>query len=209
MAYSKFTTRSVKERLGVEIIEEMSLFDPAQIVPMTPSDLLKATLSEYASLALSINTEKSRSEWIIAPVMAEVRKQHRTQVSLFSGSTFVVDKSKGLDGSCDFMLSLSREQLYIVAPILTVVEAKKEDINGGVGQCVATMFAAQLYNQREKQSVPAVYGAITTGTIWKFLKLSDTTAWLDRDEYYLNDIELLMGIFSWIISTGHQAQVTV
>jgi hypothetical protein len=209
MAYSKFTIKSVKERLGVQIIEEAPLFEATQIVPVAPSEHLKTTLSEYSSLALAINTEKSRSEWIIAPVMAEVRKQHRTQVSLFSGTTFVVDKSKGLDGSCDFILSLTQEQFYIAAPLLAIVEAKKEDIIGGIGQCVATMFAAQLYNEREKKPLPAIYGAITTGTNWKFLKLRDTTAWVDRDEYYLNEIETLMGIFSLIIALGNQTQVTV
>lgn len=200
MAYSKFTVKSVKEQLGVHVVEDSSLFVPAQIVPVTPSDYLKITLSEYAPLALSINTEKSRSEWIIAPVLAEVRKHHQNQISLFSGSTFNVDEAKGLDGQCDYILSLSPEQLYIAAPILTIVEAKKEDIIGGIGQCLATMYAAQIYNQREQHPLPAIYGAITTGTTWKFLKLNNATAWVDRDEYYLNEIETLLGIFSSIIT---------
>ncbi len=207
MAYSKFTIRSVKERLGVQIVEDAALFTPAQIAPVTPSDYLKTTLTEYAPLALSINTEKSRSEWIIAPVLAEVRKLHQNRIGLFSGTTFVVDKARGLDGQCDYIMSLSAEQFYISAPLLAIVEAKKEDINGGIGQCVATMFAAQLYNEKEQQSLPAIYGAVTTGTTWKFLKLSGTTAWVDRDEYYLNEIEILMGIFSLIITTGNQPQV--
>ena len=209
MAYSKFTIKSVKERLGVQIVENGSLFPPTQIVPVTPSDYLKTTLTDYAPLALSINTEKSRSEWIIAPVLAEVRKLHHNQISLFSGSTFLVDKAKGLNGQCDYLLSLGSEQLYIAAPLLAIVEAKKEDIIGGIGQCVATMFAAQLYNEQEQQPLPAIFGAITSGTNWKFLKLSGTTAWVDRDEYYLNEIETLMGIFSLIISHGTQAKGAV
>ena len=124
MAYSKFTIRSVKERLGVQIVEDTPLFTPTQITPVTPSDYLKTTLSEYAPLALSINTEKSRSEWIIAPVLAEVRKLHQNRIGLFSGTTFVVDKAKGLDGQCDYILSLSAEQFYISAPLLAIVEAK-------------------------------------------------------------------------------------
>lgn len=205
MAYSKFTIRLVKERLGVQIVEDTPLFTATQIAPVTPSDYLKTTLSEYAPLALSINTEKSRSEWIIAPVLAEVRKLHQNRIGLFSGTTFVVDKAKGLDGQCDYILSLSAEQFYISAPLLAIVEAKKEDIIGGIGQCVATMFAAQLYNEREGIKLPWIYGAVTSGTTWKFLKLCATTAWVDQDEYYLNEIETLMGIFSWIISHGNQS----
>ncbi len=207
MAYSKFTIRSVKERLGVQIVEDAALFTPAQIAPVTPSDHLKTTLTDYAPLALAINTEKSRSEWIIAPVLAEVRKLHQNQIGLFSGTTFVVDKAQGLDGKCHYIMSLSAEQFYISAPLLAIVEAKKEDIIGGIGQCVATMFAAQLYNEQEQKPLTAIYGAVTSGTNWKFLKLSGTTAWVDRDEYYLNEIEILMGIFSLIITTGNQPQV--
>jgi hypothetical protein len=209
MAYSKFTIKSVKEELGIRLIEDESLFGQEPIPTITIRDHLKMILAEDAPLATTINTEKSRSEWIIAPIVAEVRKQLAKRISLFSGTTFTVDEARGLDGQCDYILSLGSEQLYIAAPILTIVEAKKEDIIGGVGQCVATMYAAQLYNQREGHSLPAVYGAITTGTTWKFLKLSGQTTWLDRDEYYLNEIETLMGIFSLIIATGNQAQVHV
>lgn len=201
MAYSKFTLKMVKEQFGIRVIEDTRLFDTEHIRRPSISEYLKITLAEFAPLALSINTEKSRSEWIIAPVLAELRKYYHNQISLFSGSTFTVDEALGLDGQCDYILSASPEQLYIAAPIFTVVEAKKEDIIGGVGQCLSTMYAAHLFNQREQHPVPEVYGTITTGTTWRFLKLHETTAYLDRDEYYVNDIELLMGILRTIVST--------
>ncbi len=206
MAYSKFSVKSVKELFALQLIENVSLFNPSQLskVPMSP--YLKTTLDEYAPLALSINTEKSRSEWIIAPILAEVRKHAQNLISLFSGTTFTVDEARGLDGQCDYILSLSPEQLYIAAPILTIVEAKKEDINGAVGQCLATMYAAQQFNEREHRTLPNIFGAVTTGTTWKFLKLNGTTAWLDRDEYYLKETDVLLAIFHEIISSGQVTQ---
>ena len=199
MAYSKFSLKTVKEQLGIKVIEDTRFFDPAQIPKIPVSEYLQTTLSEFAPLALSINTEKSRSEWIIAPVLAEVRKHYQNRISLFSGTTFTVDESRGLDGQCDYILSLNSEQLYIAAPIMAIVEAKKEDIVGGVGQCISTMYAAQIFNEREQQPLPWIYGAITTGTTWKFLKLHEQTAYLDRDEYYLKEIEVLIGIFSTLV----------
>lgn len=190
----------------MQVIEDTRLFDTEQIPRVSISEYLQMTITEFAPLALSINTEKSRSEWIIAPVLAEVRKHYQNQISLFSGSTFTVDEARGLDGQCDYILSLNPEQLYIAAPIMTIVEAKKEDIVGGVGQCIATMYAAHLFNEREQQSLPWIYGAITTGTTWKFLKLHEQTAYLDRDEYYLNEIEVLMGIFCTIVLAEEQTQ---
>lgn len=206
MAYSKFSVKSVKELFELELIENVPLFIPSQLAKVPLSQYLKTTLEEYSPLALSINTEKSRSEWIIAPILAEVRKHAQNLISLFSGTTFTVDEARGLDGQCDFILSLSPEQLYVAAPILTIVEAKKEDINGGVGQCLATMYAAQQFNEREKHPLPNIFGAVTTGTTWKFLKLHGKTAWLDRDEYYLKETEVLMAIFHEIVSSGQAAR---
>lgn len=205
MAYSKFSLKAVKEQLGIKVIEDVQLFDPDQIPKVSASEYLKTTLAEFAPLALSINTEKSRSEWIIAPVLAEVRKHYQNRISLFSGTTFTVDEARGLDGQCDYILSLSSEQLYIAAPIVTIVEAKKEDIVGGVGQCLSTMYAAYLFNEREQLSLPWIYGAITTGTTWKFLKLNNQEAYIDRDEYYLKGIDVLLGIFGSIVLTEEQS----
>lgn len=205
MAYSTFTLKSVKETLGIGVIEDTSLFRSEEITPVPISDYLRVTLSEFASLALAINTEKARSEWIIAPIVAEVRRHYHNQISLFSGSTFTVDETQGLDGQCDYILSLNPEQLYIAAPVLTIIEAKKEDIIGGVGQCIATMYAASIFNQREHHEIPWIYGAITTGTTWRFLKLHEKTAYFDQEEYYLKEIEILMGILCQIVAIEKQA----
>ena len=200
MAYSKFTLKSVKEVLGIHVIEDTHLFNDEQIEKIPISEYLKTTLTEFAPLALSINTEKSRSEWIIAPIVAEVRRHYQNQISVFSGSTFTVDETQGLDGQCDYIVSLNPEQLYIAAPVLTIIEAKKEDIVGGIGQCIATMYAAALFNQHEQHPIPWIYGAITTGTTWRFLKLHEKTAYFDNDEYYIKEIEVLMGILCQIVT---------
>ena len=193
MAYSSFSLKDVKQKLGVNVIENEKLF--ANILKVGISPFLQMTLDRSVSLALAINTEKSRSEWIIAPILAEFRDQLRDNISVFSGKKFDVDASRGLDGYCDYLISLNPEQYYISAPIFTIVEAKKEDIVEGFGQCIATMVAAKIFNEREHAQIPLIFGAVTTGTNWKFLKLVDNTAYIDLDEYYLKEIDLLMGIF--------------
>ena len=197
MAYSKFSLKEVKSKLNIQVIEDTHLF--TNIAPFAISDYLQTTLKEFAPLALSINTEKSRSEWIIAPIMAELRRILDNKISLFSGSTFTVDVDADLDGQCDYIISLNPEQFYITAPIVTIVEAKKENIIQGFGQCIATMYAATIFNERENNQLPYVYGVVTTGTTWKFIKLSENKAYIDVDEYYLKEIEQLIGLFLSII----------
>jgi hypothetical protein len=115
-------------------------------------------------------------------------------MSLFSGAEFNVDENTGLMGYCDFIISQSAEQLFIKAPVVMLVEAKNENIKNGLGQCVAEMLAAQLFNQREQNPITTIYGVVTTGTNWKFLRLTDHQVEIDLKEYYLSEIDQILGI---------------
>ncbi len=53
------------------------------MVPVSPS--LRSILDEYVPLATSIHTEKARSEFIVAPILLEVRRLMDRRISLFSG----------------------------------------------------------------------------------------------------------------------------
>ena len=123
MAYNDFTLEALKRQFDLRTAEGNDLF--GQISPVPISNLLRETLQENVPLALDISTEKARSELIIAPVLMEARRQLGCRISLFSGVEFNVDVEQGLRGVCDFLLSLSPEQLAIEAPVITVVEAKK------------------------------------------------------------------------------------
>ncbi|EKQ67353.1 hypothetical protein OsccyDRAFT_3613 [Leptolyngbyaceae cyanobacterium JSC-12] len=192
MSYSEFTIAKVQELFHLVIDEQRELFSDVQ--PVKPSELLQMILKEYLSLAIDVNSEKVRSEFIIAPVLGDVRRQSNYQISLFSGKEFDVDREQGLSGYCDFILCLSKEQLYIQAPVVMIVEAKNENIVGGMGQCMASMVAAQVFNQRTGKPIDEIYGAVTTGTSWRFLKLVGQTLWVDRSEYYIREVDKILGI---------------
>ncbi len=77
---------------------------------------------------------------------------------------------------------------------MIIVEAKNENIKGGLGQCMATMLAAQLFNEQEGNHIQTIYGAVITGDIWKFLKLSGTELFVDLNNYYINELNKILGI---------------
>jgi len=193
MAYSDFTLQTVKKAFGLQIDEQPNLF--ASVEPITSSDRLNTTLQETVQLAIAINTEKARSEMIITPVLLEVRRRANGQISLFSGVEFNVDPGKGLVGYCDYILSRSKEQLTINAPVILITEAKNENIKAVLGQCIASMVAAQTFNQREGQPIDTIYGTVTTGEIWKFLQLTATTVSIDLTDYYISPhLNQILGI---------------
>lgn len=194
MAYSDFTLSSIKKDFHLSLVEQVDLFQSSP--PLLPSSRLTETLQENIPLALGSNTEKARSELLIVPILLELRRQFSQKLSVFSGVSFTVDSSQGLNGNCDFLITYSTELLLITAPIITLVEAKKEDLNGGLGQCIAEMIAAQRFNAAEGTPIEIIYGTVTSGTVWKFLCLEDDRVFIDLTEYYLRDIDKILGILA-------------
>ena len=192
MAYSRFTLSQLKQDFGITLDESQNLF--AQVSPRPVSELLTLTLRDSLTLATRVNTEKVRSELLIAPILMEIRRQLNNQISFFSGSEFNVDADRGLEGYCDYLLSRSPEQLEITSPVVVLIEAKKENLMGGIAQCIAEMIAAQTLNDRSNNAIPIIYGAVTSGTNWQFLTLQGTQVNLDTTEYFISDVEKILGI---------------
>ncbi|MEA5570992.1 hypothetical protein [Calothrix sp. UHCC 0171] len=194
MSYSDFKTldRAIND-LNLILEESHSLF--SQVIPVKPSQRLQEALEETLELATNISTEKARSELIITPILLEVRRMFPGKIGYFSGNSFNVDESKGLTGVCDFILTASENQLLITAPVMAVVEAKDNDIKLGLGQCAAEMVAAQVFNDRKGQS-KTIYGVVSTGTLWKFLMLEAEILKIDRTEYFITQLEQILGILA-------------
>ena len=214
MPYSEFTLEKVIAELGVSIQED-TLFPALQ--PLNGPVWLEQLLGKQSQLALI--SEKARSEFIISPILLACRELSQDQLSIFSGQRLDVDSSRGLTGECDFILTLSPALPPLRAPILMILEAKKNDIESGLGQCIAEMFAAvQFNNQAASQSHEAnyetnyktnhetdhgtIYGCITTGEVWQFLKLSQSTAWIDAQRYYLNSVSAILAAIHHIVQNS-------
>ncbi|MBD2458554.1 hypothetical protein H6G80_31375 [Nostoc sp. FACHB-87] len=198
MSYSDFTLKKVKAEFNLTIVERPTFLE--YIEPITPSDFLSTFLEKHLPLALAVNTEKARSEWLISPVLLEIKDTLSNEISLFSGTDFTVDSSVGLNGVCDFLISKSTEQLFIEAPAVVIVEAKREDLNAGLGQCIASMIAAQKFNQQNQTPIPTIYGTVTTGDRWKFLKLEDTIVTIGLLEYNIPPVNQLLGMLTSFVS---------
>jgi hypothetical protein len=195
MSYSDFKTiDQAVATLELTVEDIPHLF--GNIKPVEPSQRLKETLDETLDLASSISTEKARSELIITPILLEVRRRFDYKIGYFSGNTFNIDESKSLTGACDFLLSASSNQSLVTAPVLTLVEAKDNDIRIGLGQCVAQMFAAQIFNNRRGFEKLTIYGAVSTGTNWKFLTLDNNLVKIDFTEYFITQLDRILGILS-------------
>ena len=199
MPYSQFTFSKVKADFNLTTVEGQTFF-PSNTEVISPSAKLLMILEDLP-WAIAVDTEKARSEVIINPVLLEVRRLLDQQVSVFSGEEFNVDATVGLNGVCDFLISRSPEQLAVEAPAIVVVEAKKADLKSGYGQCIAEMVAAQRFNEAKGQP-STIYGSVSSGTQWRFLKLEGSTVTIDLTDYPLPPVEKILSAFVWMVKEG-------
>ena len=197
MSYSEFTLETVVPAFQLEKIDTVGLF--SEVEPVVPSATLTADLKKKVPLATTIGTEKARSELIVINLLVELREHFNQRISLFSGIDFNVDADAGLNGVCDFLVSLSPNQFYLESPIISLVEAKNTDVKLGLGQCVAEMLAAQRFNAENGNDIPSIYGASTTGIEWQFLKLSEKCLQIDMVTYTIERCDRILGILSSMV----------
>lgn len=200
MPYSQFTFSKVKTDFALTIVEGTRFF-PDSIEAIESSPRLQSILEDLPWV-IAVDTEKARSEVIINPVLLEVRRLLQAQISVFSGEEFNVDAATGLNGVCDFLISRSPEQLTVEAPAIVIVEAKRSDLKAGMGQCIAEMIAAQRFNLDNQQPITTVYGSVSSGTQWRFLKLENTTVTIDLTDYPLPPVEQILGFLVWMVQEG-------
>lgn len=198
MAYSNFTLEAVQEAFQLESIQSVGIFSETESIE--PSVELTKALAKKVPLAVAIGTEKAKSEMIVADILIELREHFEHSISLFSGIDFNVDAENDLTGVCDFLVSLSPNQYYLEAPVIILVEAKKDDLITGLGQCVAEMIAAQRFNAEKGNDIPCVYGATTTGVNWLFLKLVGKRLHIDMATYMLERCDRILGILASMVS---------
>jgi hypothetical protein len=56
------------------------------------------------------------------------------------------------------------------------------------------MLAAQAFNIKQQQPIVAIFGTVTSGTLWRFLKLENQNLTVDLTDYAIAPIEQLLGI---------------
>jgi hypothetical protein len=214
MPYSNFTVEEVRDKFTLKV--RYSAFLP-ELEPIPASEYLKLALSKGLTYQIK-GSEKARSEFIIAPILLELRDLSHSSVSIFSGEEFTVDRELGLSGICDFLISRTANELIIDAPVIALVEAKKGVLSDGWGQpatqgseetseqsvavCIAEMVAAKKFNETKGRPIEYIYGIVTSGSLWHFFQMEGDLVSIDPVEYPLAPIERLLAILNWMIRTS-------
>lgn len=200
MAYSDYTLGELQEKYGMSNHVEL-IFAPNS-AKVAPSEWLLQALA--IAQELPVRSEKAKSELIVMPILIELRNRNEKYVTIYSGDSLNIDDK--LKGECDFILAKDTGSFEMNTPILQVVEAKKNDVEIGIPQCAAQMIGAKKYNERKNISLNTIYGCVTTGDDWLFMKLTDKIV-IDTRKYYLGNLSELLGAFQQIIDFFKQHNI--
>lgn len=198
MPYTDFTLELAEARFGL-IAQPGDLF-PA-LAPLAVPAWLSELLERGHQIAALVS-EKARSEFLVVPVLLTVRELTEAPVAVYSGQRLDVDPERGLTGECDYIVALTPPLPRLRAPLVTVLEAKKGDIEAGLGQCVAQMVGARLFNERAGEPPRPVYGCVTTGEVWQFLCLDELTVVVDRNRAFIDNVGSILAILRAVVRSG-------
>ncbi len=192
-SYSDYNLEYLREILGIDNAKkDLNLLKNT----LEPSDFLVQTIKRNQTLP--INSEKARSELLITPVLVEWIIRNPEKLQYLSGNTFDVDPDKFLKGRCDYLFT-KHLSLDIVAPVVAIFEAKDDNVDNWYGQCGAEMYAARLFNEQKNEPYKIIYGAVTDGYEWVFLRLEENILLIDRERYYLRNLSELLGVLQTIM----------
>jgi hypothetical protein len=130
ISFQQFVFPQVQHDLGLRL-HDADLF--SSVPPFPVREEFASFLRDGVAVAVANSTEKAKSEFIIAPVLLELRRALDSRFFLFSGVEWEADSSRGLNGYCDFVLAKGESQHVMSAPFAAVVEAKNDLIRIGLG----------------------------------------------------------------------------
>ncbi len=187
-SYRYYKLANLAEVCNINQKEVSDLLTPFPNI--VPSDLLQASLKR--NLRIPMKNKKAKSELIVMPILVEMWDINQ-RFKPFSGLTFNIEASKGLKGVCDFLVSSKADVSDLEEPVVCVFEAKNDAIEDWYGQCGAEMYASRLFNEQKGNDIRIIYGAVTNGFTWQFLKLEEQTLFIDSQRYGTANLPQLLG----------------
>ncbi|RKZ49800.1 MAG: hypothetical protein DRR16_11295 [Candidatus Parabeggiatoa sp. nov. 3] len=183
--FSRFTPKEAFKALKLNELIRWKI----DFQPLEPSLFFQTRLQRLENFDLSIS-EKAK-ELLIDAICEEVIQQHR-HLKIWKEAPLQSDK---LTGFVDYLVA--KKRAYLDAPLLCVVEAKKDKFDKGLAQCLVEMQACQWNNEQFCQKIE-IYGIVTNGEVWKFYKLNLDGQVYETLPYALSETSHVLGILDYV-----------
>jgi hypothetical protein len=157
-----------------------------EFAPYSPSDFFRERLIRLRSAFDLQNCEDSKK--LLIDAICEEAIYGISSLKIWKGADL---ESDTVTGFADYLVAAHRA--YLETPFFCVVEAKKDNFDQGLAQCLVEMQACQWCNQQAKQPID-VFGVVTNGEGWKFYKLTIDGVGYETMLYGIQDVAEVLGV---------------
>jgi hypothetical protein len=184
--FSKFNLDDAYKALQIRRLSPWDLHTE----PIAPSEIFQTYLKR-----IQHNFDLTRSEdskKLVVDLMFIEAIEPFPNLKVWKGARLESDIAKG---AADYLIT--ENMGYIASPMLCVVEAKKDDFEQGLAQCLIEMQACQWNNQKAGRSID-ILGIVTNGDSWQFYKLTATNKVYETPRHDLINLPIILGILNTI-----------
>ncbi|MEM7531685.1 MAG: hypothetical protein AAF639_05900 [Chloroflexota bacterium] len=138
---------------------------------------------------VSLNTEAARREFYVSPILWGLLDHFKFRLEI----EYPINAGNKLKGAVDYFIRSTQQNLMII-------EAKNADMERGFTQLAVEMLA---FNEYLADVPEPIYGAVTTGDLWRFGMLvpSESRVYKDVTSFLLpQNLDPLVKIFAGIVS---------
>jgi hypothetical protein len=200
--FSSFSYAEAYQQLGIKTIAPWTIDAPPQI----PSAFFNQRLERLAELFDLSNYEESKK--LVIDAICEEAINGLSYLKIWKGAKIESDR---LTGHADYVIAERKD--YLDRPLLCVIEAKKDDFEQGLAQCLVEMQACQWQNRQpdgHTQSIAAntdTFGVISNGNTWRFCKLTPDGRVYQTVDYSTTMMEVLLGKLRDVFTQCNQIMI--
>lgn len=186
--FASFGLAAACKELPIIDLLEWALVAP----PIEPSKFYYERLRRVESVFDTRSSERAK-EVLIDAICEEVLL-HYPALKMWKAATI---QSDSLIGTVDYVAAPQRD--YLDNPLLCIVEAKKDDFEYGLTQCLVAMKVCQHCNESAGNNLE-IYSAVTNGEGWKFYKFTQEGQVYESPFYAISNPGALLGCLHYIFT---------
>lgn len=195
--FSSFTYAEAFKYLGIEKILPWSF----TVEPIAPSEFLQENLKQISEV-FDLQSGEESKKLLIDAICQAVLYQFK-YLKIWKAAPLSDEQTSGY---VDYLLA--KKRAYLETPFLCIVEAKKDDFEQGLAQCLPEMKACQYNNQQLGQHLE-VYGIVTNGNSWEFYRLQLDGKVYGTETYSIGSIAELLGRLHYVFQLCEQNLLAV
>jgi hypothetical protein len=153
--------------------------------PAVASDFFRERLARLQRHFDLETCEESKK--LLIDAVCEEALEGFDNIKVWKGANLETPTTSGI---ADYLIA--ERKGYLEAPFLCIIEAKKDDFEQGLAQCLVEMQACQWENQQVDRTIETL-GIVSNGNAWAFYRLTIAGKVYKTELYALTDLGMVLG----------------